>query len=1100
MLIISMLRGNEMSRIYIGSFVRVISNSKGIGKLTSISHDKKMVEVTYFHSIHKQETCSYPFGSIKAVELEHQTRCYYYIPEEDRWIMGRALRLIEQAYEVDFPDLFSVYIPQENLFVRCNDSLPNPTDVLSILGQETAYFHARRTIFLKSLMEQRAAAKGMTGLISSNISLMAHQVEVVRRVLEDPVPRYLLADEVGLGKTIEAGVILRQMLLDDSDRQALIIVPSFLLTQWEEELSFRFQIDQFRGRVHFTDIETFDTYSGEAPDIVIIDEAHEVAKLAFSTEARELRRYNQLKSLCHHAYALLLLSATPVLNNEREFLSMLHLLDPDNYKLENLDAFRRKVTFRQDVGKSLLSFREDSKSFMLKRGISNLRVLFENDSVLEGLLNQLEAGTDQFGEEERREQIRRIRVHISETYRLHRRMLRNRRDNVGDLLRHSRGEYKVTKQFDLDERTEQLHNLLDEYRYEAWASEREVWNEESITETERFRIWLVLLESAFSDENLFCSVVQTRKNKKIVRSAMGAFSNETLSLLVESPYFNGETELLDNMLKLFKYPSEEGDKKELLFQIIKEIQDKSRRDKELPKKIIVFTQFTKVCVELTKYLKKSFGAKMVGAYHSGMDREEIELVTEAFRNNEACQVLVCDSKGEVGRNFQFVDHMIHYDIPLSPNRMEQRIGRLDRLGREKPFQMSVLTGPDATVNFQFAWHNLLDMGLDIYRTSISSLQFFVDNQIHTILRSLYIDGLSGLEARTEAIRRTIQEEKVKIAEQQVIDEIDARENQATSFFEQLVRYESNPQKIQKSVEPWICESLNFEKTKGEHPSQFIYKGTSRTLVPSKTLYILQKQAENPGCYDRELSTKLKKNRLFRIGDPFFDTLSDYLRWDDRGQTYAIWRKVPSWNKEDQDWLGFQLNYIVEGDTAPLNNLLSSRGEGDKTRHYKRLLDKYFEPTYISILLDYHGNIVDPVHAELLMEPYLDVDEGGNDTNIIKERLNIIRGTFSSKRWQKICTQSEEISRKQLYSEPSLQEICRINTDRARLQFNYLRTQMEIRNHYESRWGKTEIFDEELYSTILQGIENPNVHLDSAGFIVLSPKALSKAKSNRRRHN
>ncbi|WP_183192255.1 protein DpdE [Brevibacillus fluminis] len=1077
--------------IPVGSFVTVLSNSRGIGKLTSISPDKQFAQVTYFHSIHKQETLTYPVKEVKATVLKSQTRCYYYFAKEERWIMGRALRVIDREYEVDFPDTFSKYIPEKDLLVRCEDSVPIPTDVLSILGQETAFFHIRRTNFLMTLMEQRAAAKGMAGLISSNISLMPHQVEVVRRVLEDPVPRYLLADEVGLGKTIETGVILRQMLLDDPRMRALVIVPSFLITQWNEELKHRFQIEQFEGRVEFTSVELFHSYSGSYPDIVIIDEAHEVAKLGLTSGIKEKGRYEQLKLLCHRAHVLLLLSATPVLNNEHEFLSMLHLLDPDNYKLDELDAFRRKVTFRQEVGKSLLSFREDSKPFMLKRGISNLRSRFNNDPILESHLVELEIGLDRFGEEERRDLIRRIRVHISETYRLHRRMLRNRRENVQDLFRHSRGENKVTEEFDLDERTVQLHKLLDEYRYEAWAAERELWKEVETRESVNFRIWLTLIEAAGCDEDLFQKVVNTRRAKKVERSLDGVFPDEILTLLASSPYFLGELELLDRMIEVFKYPSEEGDKKLLLLEIIKSIQDKSFRNREIPKKIIIFTQFTRVCEDLLEYLRHNLGTETVGAYHSGMEREEIEFVTNSFQNNQSCEVLICDSTGEVGRNFQFADHMIHYDLPLSPNRLEQRIGRLDRLGRTKPFQMSVLTGPDATVNFQFAWHNLMDKGLDIYRSSISSLQFFVDKHMPTILRCLYVHGIEGLEVETENIRLTIQEEKVNIAEQQVIDEIDARENQATSFLEQLVSYERNPQKIQDSVEPWICEALKFDKIRGTHFSQVLYEGTPSTLVPRSHLQTLHDQMNIPGCFSREQSIDLKNTKLFRIGEPFFDTLSEYLRWDDRGQTYAFWRTVPSWRGRDQDWLGFRLHYIVEGDTEPLNSLISSRGDDNQSKAYRRLLDKFFEPTYISILLDYQGNIANSTYRDLLETPFFDVEEGGNDTNIIKERLGRIRSTFSSGTWENICQKAAENSHRYLLSDTSFQELCKQNTDRARSYFGYMKTQLELRNNYESMWGKKEVFDDELYEVILKGIENPKVHLDAAGFLVLSDKPLRK---------
>src|SRR5207245_1171143 len=104
---------------------------------------------------------------------------------------------------------------EQSVFVRCEVPIGDPTETLIYKAQETPFFHDRRFAFVRSLIAQRAACRGMTGLLSSRIELYPHQVEVARRILQDPVQRYLLSDEVGLGKTVEAGIVLRQFLLDD---------------------------------------------------------------------------------------------------------------------------------------------------------------------------------------------------------------------------------------------------------------------------------------------------------------------------------------------------------------------------------------------------------------------------------------------------------------------------------------------------------------------------------------------------------------------------------------------------------------------------------------------------------------------------------------------------------------------------------------------------------------------------------------------------------------------------------------------------------------------------------------------------------------------
>ena len=83
----------------------------------------------------------------------------------------------------------------------------------------------------------QAATQGLAGLVSAAVEFVPHQAATVRRVLQDPLPRYLLADEVGLGKTIEAGAILRQWFLDTPGLCALVLAPQSVVPQWRSELS-----------------------------------------------------------------------------------------------------------------------------------------------------------------------------------------------------------------------------------------------------------------------------------------------------------------------------------------------------------------------------------------------------------------------------------------------------------------------------------------------------------------------------------------------------------------------------------------------------------------------------------------------------------------------------------------------------------------------------------------------------------------------------------------------------------------------------------------------------------------------------------------------
>jgi len=105
-------------------------------------------------------------------------------------------------------------VPEAQLRVRWDQPVTNPVDVLVAGANETAYFRDARLPMLQSLVAQRAASGGASALLSSAVEIFPHQVQAALTVLSDPVQRYLLADEVGLGKTIEAGFVIRQVLLD----------------------------------------------------------------------------------------------------------------------------------------------------------------------------------------------------------------------------------------------------------------------------------------------------------------------------------------------------------------------------------------------------------------------------------------------------------------------------------------------------------------------------------------------------------------------------------------------------------------------------------------------------------------------------------------------------------------------------------------------------------------------------------------------------------------------------------------------------------------------------------------------------------------------
>ena len=152
---------------------------------------------------------------VPALEAPPQTRVYWQDQDTGMWAAGRVVGGDPSAYFIRLPNSeFDRKVGEAELRVRWDRPVGDPVDVLIARANESPYFRDARLPMLRSLVSQRAASAGTPGLLSSSVEIYPHQVSAALTVLNDPVRRYLLADEVGLGKTIEAGLIIRQLLLD----------------------------------------------------------------------------------------------------------------------------------------------------------------------------------------------------------------------------------------------------------------------------------------------------------------------------------------------------------------------------------------------------------------------------------------------------------------------------------------------------------------------------------------------------------------------------------------------------------------------------------------------------------------------------------------------------------------------------------------------------------------------------------------------------------------------------------------------------------------------------------------------------------------------
>lgn len=1069
----------------VGQFVRVASNRLGIGKVVHSSADQ--VEVEYFDSVAQsgRHRVSAKRSEVELVQVSLQRRCYWI--GGGTWRVGRVVWQGEGEYGVRAPDSETdLRIPEADLFVRWSRPITDPTDVLIAGGNESPYFHHCRSGFMQSVVQQRAASNGLHGVLSSVVELHDHQLEVVRRVLEDPRQRYLLADEVGLGKTIEAGLIIRQYLLDHRDGHVVVLSPPMLRRQWVAELREKFMIDDFEGAViSVLPHDNTESWSGGARDtygrysphreagLVVVDEVHNLAGQVEESDA-----YAALKALALSVPRLLLLSATPLLHNEDTMLRMLHLLDPDVYPLEDVDGFRRRVRDRQVLGTAFFTFRSDIPPFLLRDKVNALRAMFEADTQLAELLDAVEGSLDDSAALS--EAVAAARLHISETYRVHRRLLRTRRSGALVASFPVRGRQRP-EQFAAPDAGNSVNEWLEDWR--------DYIRSQLGSEDEQVRSAAREALVAFVDRSAHVPLLQACAGYRLsptTRSARDAQLTPRAEQALRSLHVDAtERGILERNSTLEPNLAARESMLSLL-----------RRER---KRTVIFTTFTRHARSIAALLTSEFGEAAVATHLLDDEPATVEVGLDKFRDLEhPCWLLLCDRSAEEGRNLQFADQAIHLDLPLSPNRLEQRIGRLDRYGRGERIPTFVAAHERSSI--AGAWHHCLADGFGVFDRSIASLQFAVDALLPHVLDRLLDDGAEGLEACTSELPAELDRERVAVAEQDALDAIETvgLAGQLTTAIDD---FEDMWFGIQRATENLLSDhpgNLRFHRVVDRNDERF---RSYRLTAPGKAAHLnsmplvawdvlrstFRAAVDRPGTYFRRAAVTRPGARLFRVGEPFIDALADYMHWDDRGQTFALWRPT---RQAVDDEVFFRFDYLVDAATEEAEARLHTAGDRLDRRTMQRRGDSHLPPRIETIWTTLDGG---EVHydelLELLERPY---DPSTGDVNLNVERRWALDQLVGATDWEPRCLIARRRSEEGLRSRPafshaaeaaveSLEAAVRKATTQRRIRLAFVDPRLRAREEEELR------ADEEIDAALAGGLRSPRVRLDAVGVVVLSPR-------------
>ncbi|HEC26567.1 MAG TPA: RNA polymerase-associated protein RapA [Gammaproteobacteria bacterium] len=490
--------------------------------------------------------------------------------------------------------------------------------------------------YLTLQQQNRLAHTDLFGLTGCRTSLIPHQLYIAHEVANRYAPRVLLADEVGLGKTIEAGLILHHQLLTGRARRVLIVVPESLVYQWLVEMLRRFNLhfrifDEERCYVATDEEMPENLFHSEQlalcsveflmqnPDIheqavagewdlLVVDEAHH---LAWSPDHAS-DEYLMIEQLATRTRGVLLLTATPEQLGKESHFARLRLLDPDRFP--DFEHFLEEEKNYRPLARTIKDLINDKA---LTEADQKLIHSTFNEGDNQSLLAQIEAA--------------------------------GKEDQAGSKAR-----------------TELVEHLLD-----------------------RHGTGRVLYRNTRSTIKGF--------PKRIVRPAPLPLPE----IYRNSDNYNDIAERLSPELGLINSSrkanwTEHDPRIDWLIKVLEKLQ---------PARVIMIAASRDTVLDIAQYLKRHSGLH-AAVFHEGLSIVERDRAAAYFADGETgSQVLLCSEIGSEGRNFQFAHHLILFDLPLNPDLLEQRIGRLDRIGQTRTIYIHVPYLQDSAQSVMFHWYH-----------------------------------------------------------------------------------------------------------------------------------------------------------------------------------------------------------------------------------------------------------------------------------------------------------------------------------------------------------------------------------------------------------
>lgn len=526
---------------------------------------------------------------------------------------------------------------------------------------------------------------------TSLVEPLPHQITAVYGEMLTRQPlRFLLADDPGAGKTIMAGLLMRELLIRGDLHRCLVVCPGSLASQWQDELYQKFhlpfeiltndRIEAARTGNAFAQMPLLivrldklsrdsDLQTGLAQtdwDLVVCDEAHKMSASFFGGEIKETKRYKLGKLLSSLTRHFLLMSATPHNGKEEDFQLFMALLDGDRFEGRFRDGVHVSDTsdlMRRLVKEDLLKFDgkplfPERKAYAVEYKLSDLEAVLykrvteyvrEEFNHADALGNEGRKGTVGFALTILQRRLASSPEAIYQSLKRRRERLQKRLREEELLKRGSSARIEFGQVLDLEDLEDDLEDIPSEERE---AKEEEVADLATASRTiAELQVEINLLQEL---EQLALQVRRSGTDKKW----------EELS------------QLLQNISNPGKGLDSCQDSNSPEFNVEAFTPAEHRR------KLVIFTEHRDTLNYLAQRIRMLLGrTEAVVIIHGGMGREERRKAQEAFTQDIAVQILIATDAAGEGINLQRAHLMVNYDLPWNPNRLEQRYGRIHRIGQ-----------------------------------------------------------------------------------------------------------------------------------------------------------------------------------------------------------------------------------------------------------------------------------------------------------------------------------------------------------------------------------------------------------------------------------